>query len=251
MLCVGWAGNAYPSGHLVPSLFLGGGGGACMCSSWLLRPVYPTLRRFNDRTELDFHWIERFPWNIGDGFGMPAGSAYSSGHLVPFLFLGLACAPIVETRFLEIALSLLYFSPWIPLKVFSRFRLDMKCACCGYLETVDFMPRIEWSRHNIVFSICLFVGVSVFICCCFLCPGSNDLGHIVFVLSICLFICLSVVNFNIRYNFWAVGDRYFLYCMHTQQMMPFLMTTRSTMSRRFTIYSAFLDIKIRFLDIKK
>ena len=35
----------------------------------------------------------------------------------------------------------------------------------------------------------------------FLCPGSNDRGHIVFVLSVCLSVCLSVVNFNLRYNF--------------------------------------------------
>ena len=36
-------------------------------------------------------------------------------------------------------------------------------------------------------------------------PGSNDQGHIVFVLSVCLFVCLSlclsVVNFTLRYNF--------------------------------------------------
>ena len=34
-------------------------------------------------------------------------------------FLGLAFAPIVETRFLELAMSLLDFSPWIPLGTFS------------------------------------------------------------------------------------------------------------------------------------
>ena len=32
---------------------------------------------------------------------------------------GLACAPIVETRFLELAMSLLDFSPRIPLGTFS------------------------------------------------------------------------------------------------------------------------------------
>ena len=37
----------------------------------------------------------------------------------PPSFLGLACAPIVETRFLELAMSLLDFSPWIPLGTFS------------------------------------------------------------------------------------------------------------------------------------
>ena len=31
----------------------------------------------------------------------------------------------------------------------------------------------------------------------FLCPGLNDRGHIVFILSV----CLSVVNYNIQYNF--------------------------------------------------
>ena len=40
-----------------------------------------------------------------------AGNAYPSGHLVPSPFMGLACAPIVETRFLELAMSLLDFSP--------------------------------------------------------------------------------------------------------------------------------------------
>ena len=37
-------------------------------------------------------------------------------------------------------------------------------------------------------------------------------GQIVFILSI----CLSVVNFNIHYNFLTIGDRYFLYTItHT------------------------------------
>ena len=34
----------------------------------------------------------------------------------------------------------------------------------------------------------------------FYAPGSNDRGHIDFVLSVCLFECLSVVNFNLRYR---------------------------------------------------
>ena len=48
---------------------------------------------------------------------------------------------------------------------------------------------------------------------------SNDLGHIVFVSSV----CLSVVNFNIRYNFWTMRDRDFIFDMHTPLMMPFQM----------------------------
>ena len=52
---------------------------------------------------------------------MPAGNAYPSGHLVPSPILGLANAPIVETKFLELAMSLLDFSPRIPLGTFSIF----------------------------------------------------------------------------------------------------------------------------------
>ena len=50
----------------------------------LLRPIFPTLYRFNDRTELDFHRIEVSM----TGWGMPTGSAYPSGHLVPSLLFG-------------------------------------------------------------------------------------------------------------------------------------------------------------------
>ena len=64
----------------------------------------------------DYEW---FPWSICNGYGMPAGNAYPSGHLVPSPIVGLACAPIVETRFLELAMSLLDFSPRIPLGTFS------------------------------------------------------------------------------------------------------------------------------------
>ena len=49
----------------------------------------------------------------------------------------------------------------------------------------------------------------------FLCPGLNNQGHIVFVLSDCLFVCLSVclfvVNFNIRYNFWILDRDFNVY----------------------------------------
>ena len=67
-------------------------------------------------TFTDYEW---FPWSICNGCGMPAGNAYPSGHLVPFPIVGLACAPIVETRFLELAMSLLDFSPRIPLDTLS------------------------------------------------------------------------------------------------------------------------------------
>ena len=62
---------------------------------------------------------ECFPWSICNTCGMPAGNAFPSGHLVPSPILGLANAPIVETKFLELAMSLLDFSPRIPLGAFS------------------------------------------------------------------------------------------------------------------------------------
>ena len=53
-------------------------------------------------------------------------------------------------------------------------------------------------------------------------PGSNIGWHIVFVLSV----CLSVVNINLRYNFWTVRDRGFIFGMHALLMTPFQMTPR-------------------------
>ena len=67
-------------------------------------------------TFTDYEW---FPWSIYNGCGMPAGNAYPSGHQVPSPILGIASALIVETKFLELAMSLLDFSPWIPLGTFS------------------------------------------------------------------------------------------------------------------------------------
>ena len=49
------AGDAYHSGHLIPSPYRG------LHMLWLLRPVFPTLHRFtcNIHTELDIHRIKR------------------------------------------------------------------------------------------------------------------------------------------------------------------------------------------------
>ena len=72
-------------------------------------------------TFTDYEW---FPWSICKGYGMPAGNAYPSRHLVPSPIVGLACSPIVETRFLELAMALLDFSPRIPLGTFSILLLS-------------------------------------------------------------------------------------------------------------------------------
>ena len=53
------------------------------------------------------------------GVSCQQGTLTLPGHLVPSPIVELACAPIVETRFLELAMSLLDFSPRIPLGTFS------------------------------------------------------------------------------------------------------------------------------------
>ena len=83
-------------------------------------------------TFTDYEW---FPWSICNGCGMPAGNAYPSGHLVPSPILGLASAPIAETKFLELAMSLLDFSPRIPLGTFS-------ILLCTGKETSIFVTKI-------------------------------------------------------------------------------------------------------------
>ena len=105
--------------------FLGGGGLAC---ALIVETSFPDSSPIKWPTEVDFYRIERFPWSICDRCGMPAGSAYPTGHLVPSPILGLANAPIVETKFLELAMSLLDFSPQIPLGTFSillEIKLDI------------------------------------------------------------------------------------------------------------------------------
>ena len=67
---------------------------------------------------------------------------FRTPRFVPFL--GLACAQIVETRFLELAMSLLDFSPWIPLGS-SRF-----CFLVKHL----FVIKVAYG-HN----VCSFWGL--------------------------------------------------------------------------------------------
>ena len=61
----------------------------------------------------------------------------------------------------------------------------------------------------------------------------------------CLSVCLSVVNFNLRYNFWTVGDRDFIFGMHTPLMMPFPNDTKVndlvTLTLTLKLTNSFLD----------
>ena len=66
----------------------------------------------------------------------------------------------------------------------------------------------------------------------FFMPPDRMIWGILF-LPVCLFVCLSlsvclsVVNFNHRYNFLTLRERDFIFGMHTIQMTPFQMTPRS------------------------
>ena len=62
----------------------------------------------------------------------------------------------------------------------------------------------------------------------FSCPPVWMIGGILYLScpSVYFFVSLSVVNFNIRNNFWTVGDRDLIFGMHTQLPMPFQMVSR-------------------------
>ena len=63
------AGNAYHSGHLVPSLFEGG-----LHVLWLLRPVSPNLHRLNDLPMLTFTELRGFHGAFATGVACQQGA---------------------------------------------------------------------------------------------------------------------------------------------------------------------------------
>ena len=97
-------------------------------------------------TFTDYEW---FPWSICNGCGMPAGNAYPSEHLVPSPIVGLACATIVETRFLELAMSLLDVSPRILLDTFSILLATNVTSLCSRNDSQMFTSVILYI--NIIF----------------------------------------------------------------------------------------------------
>ena len=84
-------------------------------------PTDQTFHQFNDLdTGLDFQRITSgFHGSFATGVPSQQGTlTLSDAWFRPPIF-GLACAPIVDTRFLELAMALLDFSPRIPLGIFS------------------------------------------------------------------------------------------------------------------------------------
>ena len=62
--------------------------------------------------------------------------------------------------------------------------------------------------------------------------------------GIFLLFCLSVVNFNLCYNFWTVRDGDFIFGIHT----PLMMSLQMTPSQWPCDLDFDLDAKNRFLD---
>ena len=73
-------------------------------------------------------------------------------------FLGLAYAPIVETRFLELAMSLLDFSPWLPHWYFAQDSVHfpiknwLKSLLCWFFweSLMDHFILILFWLHNLI-----------------------------------------------------------------------------------------------------
>ena len=78
---------------------------------------------------------------------------------------------------------------------------SIKCSVSEWkLRVPVFCRRIEWSGA------------------CWFCPVR---------LFVCVSVCLSVVNFNIRDNVWIFRDIHFIFGTHTQRMITFPMTPMS------------------------
>ena len=73
---------------------------------WSSRPLFPNLHQCYDLdTEIDLRRITRFPLSICDVCGMPAGSAYPSGHLV-------SPPPFQDLRILQHLVRPVFWADW-------------------------------------------------------------------------------------------------------------------------------------------
>ena len=92
---------------------------SCFCQMWITG-ANQTFHQFHDLdTELDLHrlWVVSMEHLQRVWHASRERLPFRTPGSVPIL--GLANAPIVETKFLELAMSLLDFSPRIPLGTFS------------------------------------------------------------------------------------------------------------------------------------
>ena len=91
-------------------------------------PTNQTFQQFRDLdTDLDLHRLWVVSMEHLQRHASRERSPFRTPGSVPIV--GLACAPIVETRFLELAMSLLDFSPRIPFGIFSVLLVWVSLSC--------------------------------------------------------------------------------------------------------------------------
>ena len=95
-------------------------------------------------------------------------------------FLRLACAQIVDTRFLELAMSLLDFSPWIPLGTFSILLCRKSVIEKTATLAADEMGAPLWRL-----ALCLLLSWIIVVCC--LIKGVKSSGKVSVQIHLALF----------------------------------------------------------------
>ena len=188
---------------------------------------------------------------------MPTEDAYSFGHLVLSL-LGLAFSLLVETSDTPYRLDILpvcdiitgfnITEPDISRNIGFHRAFATGVACrqgtltppdtwsCPTLGLASVLMLRPISPELVLFLDFWVSNIPRYFCFWFM-PPDRMIGGILFLfclfvcLSVCQFICLSVclcvVNFNLRYNFWTVRGRDFIFGMHTLLIMTFQMTPSS------------------------
>ena len=174
--------------------FLGGG---VLHMLWLLRPV---SRIYTDVITLipniTFTKLRKVSMEHFRRLWHASRESLPSGHLVPSPFWGLACAPIVDTRFLKLVMSLLDLSPWIPIGTFSSL---LRCAFRHHygswhqafhseIHTKSlYLLRLQFTHVQLFFTD--FLAVSVF----FVCLSNLSFADLFYIpVNIAIKVCLQL-----------------------------------------------------------
>ena len=130
----------------------------------LLRPNSLNLPCLYSTFHLEYPLVlSRFCFVIWQG--QPCSHAFHES-----LILGLAKAPIVETKFLELAMSLLDFSPRIPLGTFSILLRNLTrsamFACLSWVNDSEEQTSTKMCETKIYPSVLPFIACVIHNCAC-------------------------------------------------------------------------------------
>ena len=142
-----------------------------------------------------------------------------------FQYLSLNLNLLFLCRFYQIFNLIFYvniyylFDTWTTVVNFEFVQSSFICCYVLYYLVIVFIISLIWRLW--ILEICLVDRTLKTISqLYFLCPGIDFAG--IWFLS-----CLSVCpwqNINLRHNFLTVRDRDFIFCMHTQLLIPFQTT---------------------------